>query len=79
MEIPLLENAYPLAAAGTVAEQAELVIEAIPIRVRCRTCGAETEATANRLLCAQCNDYHTELLSGDEMILSRLEFDRRTV
>jgi hydrogenase nickel incorporation protein HypA/HybF len=79
VEIPLLENAYPLAAAGTVAEQAELVIEAMPIRVRCSTCGAESEATANRLICATCKDYHTELISGDEMILSRLEFDRQAV
>ena len=79
VEIPLLENAYPLAAAGTVAESAELIIESMPVRVRCKTCGAVSEATANRLLCAECNDYHTELLSGDEMILSRLEFDRQTV
>ena len=79
VEIPLLEHAYPLAAAGTVAEQAELLIESMPVRVRCNTCGTETEASANRLLCGACGDYHTELVSGDEMILSRLEFDKQAV
>ena len=75
-EIPLLERAYPLAAAGSVAEHAELVFEAMPIRVRCHRCHAETEATANRLLCGECGDYHTELISGDEMLLTSIEFDK---
>ncbi len=74
-EIPLLKHAYPLAVAGTIAEGAELIIEAMAIRVRCKTCGEESEATANRLLCAECGDYHTELISGDEMVLASLEFD----
>jgi len=74
-EIPLLEHAYPLAAAGTVAENAELFIEPMPVRVKCKTCGVESEASANRLLCGECGDYHTELISGDEMVLTRLEFD----
>jgi len=76
-EIPLLERAYPVAAAGTVAESAELFILPMPVRVRCKTCGEETEARANRLLCGECGDYHTELISGDEMVLSRLEFNKR--
>ncbi|MEA1888676.1 MAG: hydrogenase maturation nickel metallochaperone HypA [Pseudomonadota bacterium] len=74
-EIPLLEHAYPVAAAGTVAEGAELFIEPMPIRVKCKTCGVESEASANRLLCGECGDYHTGLVSGDEMILTRIEFD----
>jgi hydrogenase nickel incorporation protein HypA/HybF len=77
-EIPLLEHAYPLAAVGTIAEDAQLLIESMPVRVRCRTCGEESEASANRLLCGVCNDYHTELVSGDEMVLSKLEFDTQT-
>ncbi|MCK5361192.1 MAG: hydrogenase maturation nickel metallochaperone HypA [Gammaproteobacteria bacterium] len=74
-EIPLLEHAWPLASAGTVAESAELFIEPMPVRVRCKTCGVESGASANRLLCGECGDYHTELISGDEMVLTRLEFD----
>lgn len=73
IEPHLLSQAFPLAAAGTVAEHAELIIEALPIKVKCQLCGAETEATANRLICGQCGDYHTQLLSGDEMLLASLE------
>ncbi len=73
IEAHLLSQAFPLAAAGTVAENAELVVEALPIKVKCQSCGAETEAKANRLICGQCGDYHTQLLSGDEMLLASLE------
>jgi len=77
-EIPLLEHAYPVAAAGSVAEDAELILEHMPVRVRCRSCGGESEAAPNRLVCGQCGDYHTDLISGDEMLLARLELDKLT-
>jgi hydrogenase nickel incorporation protein HypA/HybF len=73
VEADLLRNAYPLAAAGTLAEDAELEIEPAGIVVRCSECGAETKAKANRLLCGACGDYRTNLVSGDEMILTRVE------
>ena len=73
IEAHLLTQAFPLAAAGTVADKAELIVEALPIKVKCQSCGAETEAKPNRLVCGQCGDYHTQLLSGDEMLLASLE------
>jgi hydrogenase nickel incorporation protein HypA/HybF len=73
IEAHLLKQAFPLAAAGTVAEKAELIVEELPIKVKCQLCGAETEAKANRLICGQCGDYHTQLLSGDEMLLASVE------
>lgn len=73
IEASLLAHAYPLVAAGTVAEKAELVIESSPIRVKCTRCGAVTEATLNRLVCQECGDFRTQLISGDEMVLSQLE------
>ncbi|WP_295887109.1 hydrogenase maturation nickel metallochaperone HypA [uncultured Thiohalocapsa sp.] len=73
VEAPLLRNAFPLAAAGTIAEEAVLDIEPAPVRVHCVTCGAETDATPNRLLCGACGDWHTRLVSGDELLLANLE------
>ncbi len=74
-EAPLIKSAYPIAAAGTVAEQAILKIETMPVRVRCDSCHAETIAKVNRLICGKCGDFHTELISGDEMLLASLELD----
>ena len=73
LEPALLRSAWPLVAAGTVAAAAELVIEAAAIRVRCLDCDAESAATANRLLCGACGGFHTRLVSGDELLLARLE------
>ena len=73
IEAALVANAYPLAAAGSIAEHAVLEIEASPVRVQCKDCGVETEVQPNRLLCGACGGYHTRLLSGDEMLLANLE------
>ncbi|MCP5419297.1 MAG: hydrogenase maturation nickel metallochaperone HypA [Gammaproteobacteria bacterium] len=73
IESALLEQAFSIARAGTVAAEAALDIDWLPLRVRCRSCGAESTATPNRLICGQCGDWHTELMSGDEMLLTSLE------
>ena len=75
VESELLRNAYPLAAAGTIAEQAELVIDPASVVVQCTVCRTESEVRPNRLLCSNCGDFRTQIISGDEMILQRIEFD----
>jgi hydrogenase nickel incorporation protein HypA/HybF len=75
IEPELLRRAYPLAAAAGVAEHAELVIEETGVLVRCTACGAESSVKANRLLCKSCGDFRTRLISGDELILQRVELD----
>ena len=72
VESPLMRNAFPIAAAGTVANDANLHLEAAPIRVRCEECGEESDARMNRLVCAACGDWRTTLISGDELILQRV-------
>jgi hydrogenase nickel incorporation protein HypA/HybF len=71
----MLATAFPLAAAGTIAESTRLELVESAIRVRCRTCGAETEAQANKLVCGACGDWQTEVVSGDELILETVELD----
>lgn len=71
----LLESAFSIGCVGTVAEQAELVLENQPIKVVCNECAIESEATANNLVCRSCGGYDTRLLSGDELILARVELE----
>jgi hydrogenase nickel incorporation protein HypA/HybF len=73
VEPALLRHAYPLACAGTAAEGSDLVIEAAAVRVRCRSCGVESSASAQRLLCAECGNWQTELTGGDELLLLKVE------
>ena len=74
----LLQQAFSIARAGTIAADAELAIETLPVRIRCTQCGAESDARPNRLLCGQCGDYRTQLLSGDELLLASVELTRST-
>src|SRR5512139_1759640 len=76
VEPRLLQESFPIAAAGTSANNAELLIEELPLRVRCDSCGAESDAQPNRLLCGVCGDWRTRLISGDEMVLASVELIR---
>lgn len=69
----LLASAFPLAAAGSRMEHAKLDLVDAPIRVRCQACSAETEAAMNRLICGACGDWHTRIVSGDELLLESVE------
>lgn len=75
VEPRLLQNAYPLAAAGTVAADAELVINTAAVVVSCTSCEQESKAAPNRLVCAHCGDFRTRLVSGDEMVLISVELE----
>ena len=75
IEPVLLESAFSISRAGTLAEEAEFLTEALPIRVLCNSCGAESETAVNNLGCLSCGGYNTKLLSGDELILARVELE----
>ncbi len=71
----LLESAFLISRADTLAEDAEFITENLPIRVLCHDCDIESEATVNNLVCGNCDSYNTSLVSGDELILARVELE----
>lgn len=73
VEAALLAQAFPLAAAGTVAAGAELAITAAPVIVQCSDCGASGAAAPNRMLCPACGSYRVRTVSGTEMLLESVE------
>ena len=73
VEPRLLEQAFSIARAGSIAAEAELMISSMPIQVSCKQCGQLTEALPNRLVCGSCGDWRTSLVSGDELELTSIE------
>ncbi len=73
VEPELLERAFVVAKAETVAKNVELEIETGPIIIECRSCGVSGEAEVNKLLCGSCNSWQVDLKQGDELLLMRLE------
>lgn len=76
VDAELLKTAYPHASAGTVAEHAALIIEALPLRVRCNMCNKESNALPNKLVCQHCGAWQTTLISGDELLLMSVELEK---
>lgn len=66
----LLETAFSLVKAGTIAAQAQLIMQTSPVIVFCQKCGAQSEVAPNCLLCNACQSHETKLVSGDELILA---------
>ena len=77
VEAALLEHAFPIASAGTIAQNSVLETHILPIIIRCNLCNNENEASANKLLCSACGTWQTTLISGDEMLLRTIELDNK--
>lgn len=68
-------DAFGMAAAGTVAEGADVDLEIVPLQVTCRVCG--TEATTDDPLpaCPDCDSVELDRRGGDELTLVWLRYD----
>ena len=73
VETSLLATAFQLFREKTICEGAELTIEAAPASWACRDCGAGI-AAGEVLRCAACGGY-ARLMSGDEILLERIEME----
>lgn len=71
----LLIDAFSIASQGSCAKQAKLNISKSDIVVRCKRCQSKSRVNMNKLVCHQCGDWQTELISGDEMLLERVELE----
>jgi hydrogenase nickel incorporation protein HypA/HybF len=67
--------AFELVAAGTELEGAELVIEEVPARVRCRACTAETTLEQFPAHCDECGGFDVEVIGGEELLVDSLEIE----
>lgn len=76
VEADLLQAAFVIARAGTVAAQAQLQVDALPARVACADCGDCAEVPVNRLLCPACGSWRVRVIGGEELTLMRLELSR---
>ena len=75
VEIEAFEFAFPMAAKDTRLENAELVIHDLPITVRCRSCGKESNPDFPRCVCTFCESDDIELLGGRELFIQSMEIE----
>ncbi len=66
--------AFDMAKAGTLASQAELIIEYIPLGGFCRECGSELESEERYIFsCPDCKSSRIKITRGDELQIVDME------
>ncbi len=74
--VEALEFAWDVAAEGTRCAGAELRIERVPGRVRCKACEAETQLSdPPQFACGQCGMPTADIVAGRELDLVSLELE----
>lgn len=72
IETDQLARAFDIARQGTVAQDAVLEIEQVPVTIWCDACERTSRVASNRLLCGTCGGWRVTVKSGDELMLKRL-------
>ena len=66
---------FPVAAAGTAAEGAELVIKTAKASFRCLDCGYEGAIDRHEACCPLCGSQAIKMLSGREFFVEQLKVE----
>jgi hydrogenase nickel incorporation protein HypA/HybF len=67
---------YQAITEGTALAGSDLVVEEVPVRVRCAACGETTELEAFAFRCARCGGVELTTLSGNELVVSHIEVEQ---
>ena len=73
-----LSFCFDLLSKSTIAEDASLTIEKVPIRGHCCQCENEFAIADNSYRCNTCGNTHIELISGRELQIGHLEIEDET-
>lgn len=68
-----LSFAFATIAKGTIAENAELIVESIPVTAHCKKCQQPFTIGENTYICPHCDSADLEILTGKEIILESVE------
>ena len=64
---------FGIAAKGTIAEGARVIIEKNPIRIECPDCGFSGEITKGTHVCPHCGSARFRIVSGSEYYVESVE------
>lgn len=70
-----LREFFPIAAAGTPAESAQLDFETIPASFQCLDCGYTGTVDRKKACCPQCGSLALKMTSGREFYVDKLKVE----
>ena len=72
--VPECINAYfDIAAKETIAEGARIIIEKVPVIIKCPDCGYDGGIRLGNYKCPQCGGTHFKIISGKEYFVDSVE------
>ena len=70
-----LISCFEMFAEGTVADGAELIVDVLGVRGRCRSCATEFEVPRFRFECPACAGNDIEVIQGQELYIESFDAD----
>ncbi len=71
----IFRSAFAEAVRGTIAEDAEVSIEIMPVMMKCVDCGSIFKVSNNIFSCGLCKSSDLEIIEGKEMFVKSIEGD----
>lgn len=75
VEKEAFEFAFSIAAEGSPAENAKLIIIQTEMTVKCRDCGVESVNDVPLAKCGKCSSLNVEIISGKEFNIKSMEVE----
>ena len=71
----LVQEYFNLISSNTVAENAKLILEKVPLSVKCNECEAVSHISKLHIECPICKSINLKMLTGREFYVSSLEVE----
>lgn len=68
-----LETAFDIFKNDTMASEATLEIEKVPLKILCKNCGTEKTSDELIYICPKCSSNQIKTLDGTELILEKMD------
>jgi hydrogenase nickel incorporation protein HypA/HybF len=73
----IFEFAFRETVRDSVAEDAEIDIEIVPVKMKCRNCGIGFLVKENLFACDNCNSTDLEIIQGKELFIKSMEGEQK--
>lgn len=71
----LIQEYYNIVSEGTIAENANLVIEKIPVKIKCQDCNQTNEIDKMKVMCPDCKGTNVKIIAGREFYVDSIEVE----
>lgn len=71
----LIQEYYNIVSKGTVAERAKLIIDRVPVTIRCNNCGKLCTIDRAKIKCPECGSINIKMVTGREFYVDSMEVE----